>query len=104
NAGGGFAGAPSDFSLAGLPSFATAPNSLKGALGGVQAGYNWQHGAFVLGLETDFQFADVKGRIEAPCPVIGCGVPVRASYGHDVSWFGTVRGRIGYAADMWMIY
>jgi outer membrane immunogenic protein len=104
NAGGGSANAPSDFSVAGFPAFATAPNSLKGALGGLQAGYNWQQGAVVYGLETDFQFASINGRVEAPCPIASCGVPVAASYGHDVAWFGTARGRIGYAQDSWMIF
>lgn len=104
NAGGGIANAPSDFSLAGLPITATAPNSLLGALGGVQAGYNWQSGAIVFGLEADFQLARIKGSIEAPCAVLACTIPIKASYGHDVSWFGTARGRVGYAADTWMAY
>ena len=29
-------------------------NSNTGFIGGGQAGYNWQTGAFVLGVETDF--------------------------------------------------
>ena len=34
------------------------PGSL---IGGVQAGYNWQSGKFVLGVEADIQGADVTG-------------------------------------------
>jgi outer membrane immunogenic protein len=33
----------------------------KGALGGVQAGFNWQSGAIVGGLEGDLSFTDIKG-------------------------------------------
>src|SRR5205814_7565266 len=55
NAGGGWANAKSDFSFGGNPAFASATNSLVGALGGLQLGYNWQRGPAVFGLETDFQ-------------------------------------------------
>src|SRR5688572_14779607 len=39
------------------PIGATGPvtGSGDGFFGGVQAGYNWQFGSFVLGAETDFQ-------------------------------------------------
>ncbi len=33
----------------------------KGALGGVHAGFNWQSGAIVGGLEGDLSFTDIKG-------------------------------------------
>ena len=102
--GGGFANAPSDFSVAGGPVFGTAPNSPRGVLGGVQAGYNWQNGSIVYGIETDFQFTGMSDKVQTPCPAGVCGVPIQASYGHDIDWFGTARGRIGYAGDNWMIY
>src|SRR5216683_1558371 len=37
-------------------------NSPKGGLFGVQAGYNWQFGTFVTGLEVDSSWADLKDR------------------------------------------
>lgn len=51
----------------------------KGALGGVQAGYNWQYMRAVLGVETDFDLSgiDSKG-------------------GSNMGWLSTVRGRAGY--------
>ncbi len=104
NIGGGFGHAPSDFSAAGSAVFATAPNSLRGVLGGVQAGYNWQSGSMVYGIETDFQFTGMNGKVETPCPAGICGIPLQASYGHDLDWFGTVRGRIGYANNNWLLY
>jgi outer membrane immunogenic protein len=105
NVGGGWANTKSDFSVGGNPAFASANNSLAGALGGVQVGYNWQRGPAVFGLETDFQFSSLSGRIDAPpCPAAICGVDVSASYSQKIPWFGTVRGRVGYAADTWLIY
>src|ERR1700694_967392 len=39
----------------------SASQSIKGALGGLQAGYNVQTGAFLFGLETDIQITGQKG-------------------------------------------
>ena len=36
--------------------------SQTGFLGGAQAGYNWQSGAFVFGVETDFDWTDSKSK------------------------------------------
>jgi outer membrane immunogenic protein len=36
-------------------------NKLRGAIGGLQAGYNWQAGNYVVGLETDFQLSGQRG-------------------------------------------
>jgi outer membrane immunogenic protein len=104
NVGGGWANAKSDFSAGGVP-FASASTNLSGVLGGAQLGGNWQTGSFVYGLETDFQFSAVDGRITAPnCPAAICGVAVSASYRRNMPWFGTVRGRVGYARDSWLLY
>lgn len=102
--GGSAATALSEFSIVGLPPFASARNPMSGALGGLQAGYNWQSGPAVFGVEADIQYGNVKGSLDAPCPAGGCGALASASYGQTVSWFGTARGRIGYAADSWLIY
>jgi outer membrane immunogenic protein len=103
NVGGGWANASSDFSTTG-PVFGTANNNMAGIAGGVQAGYNWQQGPLLLGAEADFQFANIDGTISANCPAGLCGVPVTASFEERVPWFGTVRGRIGYAQDTWLMY
>ncbi len=34
--------------------------SQAGFIGGGQAGYNWQTGSFVLGVETDFDWTDLS--------------------------------------------
>jgi outer membrane immunogenic protein len=52
-------------------------------VGGVQAGYNWQNGAWVFGVEGDIQ---ATGAEETFAP---------RKFSNP--WFGTVRGRAGFA-------
>jgi outer membrane immunogenic protein len=66
----------------------------SGGLFGGQLGYNWQSGQAVFGIETDLQWSGIDGS-----GVVGA-VPV--SGGSD--WFGTVRGRLGYAWDRTLLY
>jgi len=103
NLGGGWANARSDFSAAGVV-FGTADNHMAGFAGGAQLGYNWQRGPYVFGAETDFQLANIKGSLSTSCSAAQCGVPLAASYEQKMPWFGTVRGRIGYAQDGWLLY
>jgi outer membrane immunogenic protein len=73
---------------------------IDGPLGGLQLGYNWQHGWWVAGLEADIQGAGQSGKTSfcfaagTPCPA-GAGF-LDASY--SLNWFGTVRGRLGVLA------
>ena len=48
-------------SLIGLNATVTESQDVDGAIGGVQTGYNYQFGAWVWGLETDFQASGQKG-------------------------------------------
>jgi outer membrane immunogenic protein len=70
----------------------------NGFLGGVQAGYNVQMGTWVFGGEGDFQGSAAKGDLT--------GSPGAATLTgeSETPWFGTLRGRIGYASDRWMGY
>jgi outer membrane immunogenic protein len=69
-----------------------------GFAGGVQAGYNWQTGPLVYGLETDFQLSDGKGPFSGNV----AGTPFSGTAKNE--WFGTIRGRVGYAVDRWLVY
>ena len=100
NAGGGIGTGSSDFSIAGVPAFASVDNHLQGAIGGGQAGFNWQAGAAVLGVEADFQASGLKGSLTTPCLPGLCGALLTATYSQKVPWFGTARARIGYAAKL----
>lgn len=74
-----------------------------GFVGGAQAGYNYQMGSFVVGVETDIQYADFgKARSgEAFDPVSGLVYGVRGNSG---DYFGTVRARVGFAFDRALVY
>jgi len=104
NVGGGVGMSQNSYSLAGGPTFASVNNALAGAVGGGQVGYNWQFWRIVYGLETDFQGSSVRGSISSPCLPALCGLPLSASYGQDLPWFGTVRGRAGFTAGGWLLY
>jgi outer membrane immunogenic protein len=72
NVGVGLARDQSTFSFGGVP-FATADTAVFGAVGGAQAGYNWQAGALVLGAEADFDWSNLKGSISAQCTGLRTG-------------------------------
>lgn len=78
-------------------------NSVNGIIGGGQIGYNWQVNQIVFGLETDFQGSGQKGDGSfTGAPGI---VPASTfTYSNKLDWFGTVRGRVGYAFDRWLPY
>ena len=68
----------------------------QGGVFGGQAGYNWQSGQFVWGAETDIQWSGIEA--SGTC---------RGGLSCEVKneWFGTVRGRLGYAGwDRWLVY
>jgi outer membrane immunogenic protein len=135
NLGWSFGRARTDVTVAGAP-FASTSKGMDGILGGLQAGYNWQSGPAVFGLETDIQataqkgssrlFGFIPGRPDisaipctqfdppAPACIPNTGSPAIpgtpsvtsvVSYQNKLPWFGTLRGRLGFApAERWLIY
>ena len=71
---------------------------LNGFVGGGQLGYNWQTGAFVLGLE-----ADIQGTTQKRSDVFTIG-GTAFTVDQKIPWFATARGRLGYAFGPWMVY
>jgi outer membrane immunogenic protein len=84
NLGGGWSSSESNFGEA------------SGVVGGGQIGYNWQAvgSPLVLGLEADFQGTSLKNTATVGAISGEAKVPA----------FGTVRARIGYAWDRFMVY
>jgi len=71
-------------------------NTSGGLIGGT-VGYNYQMNQVVLGVEGDIDWANISGtRTAAGVCAFGCST--------KDSWLGTVRGRVGYAADRFMPY
>jgi len=75
-----------------------------GFIGGGQAGYNWQTGAFVLGVETDFDgstlsksFNNVGAAFIDPFVARNLRNDFLTVNGkNSLTWLGTTRGRVGY--------
>ena len=82
----------------------------SGGFGGGQIGYSLQRDRIVFGVETDFQGADIQGSGSASVvlPKIGgrgaAAISVLGEREGTLDWFGTVRGRLGYAYDQALIY
>jgi outer membrane immunogenic protein len=72
-----------------------------GGFGGGQIGYNWQgmwHPNLVLGIEADLQGAGISDSLT------GSGLVGPATVKSELEWFGTVRGRLGYAFGSALLY
>jgi outer membrane immunogenic protein len=83
---------------------------MNGPIGGVQAGYNWQNGNYLLGVEADFQGSGQSGTRDFAISFNnGTGVggtqgTAATSITERMPWLGTVRGRVGYVANQWLVY
>jgi outer membrane immunogenic protein len=66
------------------------PTKPSGFVGGIQAGYNFQNGPWVFGVEGDIQAAGADDTF--------------APWKFSNPWFGTVRGRAGYAFSNVLFY
>ncbi|MET0630811.1 MAG: outer membrane beta-barrel protein [Xanthobacteraceae bacterium] len=73
--------------------------------GGVQAGFNWQAGSFVGGVEVDFNSFRLSGSATGT-GVYPCCAPAGFTVTSAVStdWLFTARGRLGFAANNWLFY
>jgi outer membrane immunogenic protein len=71
----------------------------NGGVGGVLAGYNWQTGPLVLGIEADFGWSNARGHGATPTPVL---VIIPNTY--TLNWDGHVVGKVGYAVGQWLFF
>jgi outer membrane immunogenic protein len=99
--------------LPGTITFTDGNGDADGWLGGAQIGFNWQFGGLVAGVEADIQGIDLdrdRGRFDTFSTSVALGLPAGTTFSpvrNDVStldWFGTVRGRLGFAIDRVLIY
>lgn len=86
-----FRGAANDYAGTG----ATTTVNGNGWLGGAQLGYNAQFGNWVMGIEGDWSYTDVRG---TAIPSATLEQTVR------LDWVGTVTGRAGMAWDRTLLY
>jgi outer membrane immunogenic protein len=101
-------------------------DTIAGGFGGGQLGYNFQFASWVFGVEADLQGSGIRGsganaifndNVAATTtpisPVCQANAANQAGFKGgvcagrndlDVDWFGTVRGRLGYAIGNTLIY
>src|ERR1700759_5062544 len=84
NGGGGFGRSAWD---------STGGFNTSGGLVGATAGYNYQIGQAVVGIEGDIDWANINGTTNTFC-ALGCKT--------SDHWLSTLPGRVGYAADRFM--
>jgi outer membrane immunogenic protein len=80
--------------------YGTKSFGTDGGFGGGQIGYNYQRGSIVLGVEADIQGSAIDGS----GTVNLANVSASATGKNDLDWFGTLRGRLGYAAGGTLVY
>jgi outer membrane immunogenic protein len=83
--------------------------NINGGFGGLQAGYNWQFSPqWVAGVETDFDWSDIKGTGTSNfLMTLAPAAPFPSNFAvfQNIKWFGTVRARLGYLpADHLLVY
>jgi outer membrane immunogenic protein len=90
-----------DFNLSGSnPGGGTYGVPGHGGLFGINAGYNYQTGNWVLGIEADIAASTLDNTMNLTGHFTDC----RFGFQSKLSSLGTVRGRIGYAFDRALIY
>jgi outer membrane immunogenic protein len=90
---GGAAGRTS-FSVTAPGLFTSTSDEIRGFVGGGQAGFNWQFGPWVAGVEGDLQFTHQQNGVQ----IFGLQIS------NAMDYFGTLRGRFGIASDGWLFY
>jgi len=101
-------GFPLDQAGAAVLAATTGSFSKTSFTGGGEAGYNWQNGAVVYGVEADLQ--SFQGASKSTSflgtgtflPVTGAPISLNSSTNAD--WLFTARGRVGYAFDRFLVY
>jgi outer membrane immunogenic protein len=78
-----------------IPAVSIGSHTAQGVLAGGQAGFNWQTGAWVFGIEGQWSWTNADGS-HICAVVLTCAT--------DMNWVATVAGRIGYAFNNVLLY
>lgn len=91
-----YAGLNLGYGLAGVSDSApvAVTSMMYGYVAGAQIGYNYQIDSIVLGVEADIQASGMSQSYSRTLPVVG-----NFEAGHKIPYFGTLRGRLGFAFD-----
>jgi outer membrane immunogenic protein len=72
---------------------------MPAGIGGAQIGYNYQFGAMVIGFEADF---DGTMATKSSATIVGAAGVTNGNV--QIPWIATLRGRLGYAFDRFLVY
>ena len=75
----------------------------QGGLAGGEAGYNWQSGNYIVGVESDLFWAGIRGNDAAQFNN-GNFAGVTAVDADNWRWGGTLRVRGGFTIDRWLMF
>jgi outer membrane immunogenic protein len=98
HAGYGFEGSGDQTTLADGLDFINVPFNgvtMEGGFFGVSVGKDWQVGNVVYGIVVDISKSDISGFFT---PDVDDGFETK------IDWFGTVRGKLGYATGPYLLY
>lgn len=100
----GWGDADVDFSSVNDGDLGDTSIDMDGWFGGVQGGYNYQMGNFVVGLEADASWSGIDGD-STETGAVGLGpTAVTIDSDAELEWLATVRLRGGFAIDRALIY
>lgn len=110
NVGAGFGGDTTSVDLEGFNYFAAnpAPGEVTKVgdddafIAGGQIGYNYAFNNLVAGIEADFSGFDFQAAKIPGSSRTDWGSDTRVSV--EMNWLSTVRGRLGFAMDRWLVY
>jgi outer membrane immunogenic protein len=99
NGGYGFADSTWNTPIGNSPSF-----NAYGEMAGGTLGWNYQIGQIVLGIEGDYDWQNVRGSSTGATSTCFTTITLIGGCNTSSNWYGTFRGRLGYAMDRFMIY
>jgi outer membrane immunogenic protein len=86
---------------------AAGPQSIRpgSLIGGFDAGYNWQAGNYLAGIEGDIEWLHLSGSANSgPLPMPGGVGTFAVMSSADIDWLATLRGRVGFTSGSWLFY
>ncbi len=76
----------------------------SGFAGGIHAGYNFQKGNLVYGIEGDITWTDSEESIGVAITDLEDDVTVNGSLSLNMNYLASLRGRLGYATNTTLVY
>ena len=72
--------------------------------GGVQAGYNWQSGHWLAGIEGDVEYLHLNFPARTYVPFVGNNNTAVMSAYDNANWVASLRPRLGWADGDWLFF